>query len=93
MMYKFVLKKRELTYNPYIEQLQKNSDIRIKNNKDYQLLLKKIKNAEEDDDDIEEDGDIEDELDGENENSSGQNDLQLIETYNIMKDLILLNKK
>ena len=84
-MYKFDLQKREDTYKPYLEQLQKNSNMRVEKNKDYQALLKIIKS----DDDIE----IEDELEEERENSIGQNDLQLIETYNIMKDLLSLMAK
>jgi carboxyl-terminal processing protease len=63
------------TYAPYLETLQKNSQLRISLNKNYQNLLKELSKKE----------DFSDSTD-----FFGQNDLQLSETINIMKDLILL---
>lgn len=75
-LYKFNLQTRLTTYKPYVDTLKKNSEERIKNNKNYQNFLKEIKKKELADD--------------ENQEQFGQSDLQLYETYNIMKDLIYL---
>jgi len=74
-LYKFNLQTVSTQYTPYRELLQKNSSTRIQQNKNYQNFIKEISNKDED---------------AEPENSFGQTDLQLVETYNIMKDLILL---
>lgn len=74
-LYKFDLQQRLTLYSAHIEQLKKNSDLRIANNKDYQAFLKDLENRDEDDDEPDE---------------YGQVDLQLQETYNVMKDLIVL---
>jgi carboxyl-terminal processing protease len=74
-LYKFNLQTVSTQYTPYKELLQKNSATRIQQNKNYQNFIKEISNRDED---------------AEPENSFGQTDLQLVETYNIMKDLILL---
>lgn len=66
------------TYQPYLEILKKNSQERIAQNKNYQNLLKEIEKK---------DGFIE------SADFFGQNDLQLIETSNIMKDLIYFMQK
>ncbi len=66
------------TYTPYLEILKKNSSERIAQNKNYQNLLKEI---EKKDDFID------------STDFFGQNDLQLIETSNIMKDLIYFMQK
>jgi carboxyl-terminal processing protease len=66
------------TYKPYLEILKKNSSERISQNKNYQNLLKEI---EKKDDFID------------STDFFGQNDLQLIETSNIMKDLIYFMQK
>lgn len=79
LLYRFNLQPRLNLYNTYLETLRKNSDHRIANNKNYQNFLKDLKKNS---DDVVED---------ESADQYGQNDLQLIETYNIMKDLILLN--
>lgn len=79
LLYKFDLQKKLKTYDPYIGTLKKNAEYRIEHNKNYQSFLKEIKK----DNTIEPD----------TEEEFGQNDLQLTETYNIMKDLILLMKE
>jgi carboxyl-terminal processing protease len=61
------------TYQPYLEVLKKNSTERIAQNKNYQNLLKELEKKDEFIDSAD---------------FFGQNDLQLIETSNIMKDLI-----
>lgn len=61
------------TYQPYVEYLKTNSEERIAQNKNYQNFLKEISKK----DSFSESSDF-----------FGQNDLQLIETTNIMKDLI-----
>lgn len=61
------------TYQPYLETLKKNSQERIAQSKNYQNLLKELEKK----DDFADPSDF-----------FGQNDLQLIETSNIMKDLI-----
>ena len=75
-LYKFGLQEKLDTYNPYLPKLKENSLHRIAINKDYQNLIKEIKKKEESDPDKVE--------------NFGQNDLQLDETYNIMKDLIFM---
>lgn len=76
LLYKYDLQKQLDTYVPYMETLKTNSNHRIENNKNYQALLKEIKK--------------ENLLEDESKEQFGQNDLQLTEAYNIMKDLILL---
>jgi carboxyl-terminal processing protease len=76
LLYKFDLQKKLNTYEPFLPTLRTNSTYRIENNKNYQALLKEIKK--------------ENILEQEAEEQFGQNDLQLTEAYNIMKDLILL---
>jgi carboxyl-terminal processing protease len=61
------------TYQPYLEILKKNSTERIAQNQNYQNFLKELDKK----DDLADPTDF-----------FGQNDLQLIETNNIMKDLI-----
>jgi carboxyl-terminal processing protease len=76
LLYKFDLQKKINTYQPYLEQLRKNAAYRIEHNKNYQTMLKEIKKK---------DKDI---AENESEEEFGQNDLQLTETYNTMKDLL-----
>lgn len=64
-------------YEPFLPILTTNSEKRIENNVNYQNFLKELK---EKDDQIEEDP----------ENSFGKNDLQLVEAYSIMKDLVMM---
>lgn len=77
LLYKFDLQKPLKTYTPYLEQLKKNSDHRLTHDKNYQNFLKEIQKKS-------------DEIDPENPEQFGQNDLQLQESYNLMKDLIFL---
>jgi carboxyl-terminal processing protease len=63
----------QTTYQPYLEVLTKNSEERLAQNKNYQSLLKEIAKKENFSDPTD---------------FFGQNDLQLIETENIMKDLV-----
>lgn len=76
-LYKFDLQKQLKIYEPYLNLLKKNSELRIATNKNYQNFLKEIKKKSE-------------EIDMENPEEFGKNDLQLLEAYSIMKDLILL---
>jgi carboxyl-terminal processing protease len=69
------LQQKSDLYAPYVEQLNKNSLYRVTNNINYQSFLKEINKK--------------DILEGESE-EFGQNDLQLNEAYNVIKDLILL---
>ncbi len=66
------------TYTPYLEKLKVNSEARIAHNKNYQNFIKELNKKEES-------ADLFDFF--------GQNDLQLIETCNIMKDLIYFMEK
>lgn len=76
MLYSFDLQPRLTVYQPYLEQLRKNATYRIEKNQNYQNFLKELKKKEILDDD-----------EGE---EFGQNDLQLTEANNVMKDLILM---
>lgn len=75
-LYKFGLQEKLDTYMPYLEKLKDNSSARLDNNRNYQNMLKEIKKKDDSDPDVVE--------------NFGQNDLQLEEAYNIMKDLILI---
>lgn len=78
LLYNFDLQQRLTAYQPYIDQLCKNAAYRIEKNQNYQSFLKELKKKDKellDEEDVEE---------------FGQNDLQLAEAYNVMKDLILL---
>lgn len=77
LLYRFDLQKPLKTYVPYIDQLKKNSEARLKNDKNYQNFIKELKKKAE-------------EIDPENPEEFGQNDLQLQESYSLMKDLIFL---
>lgn len=77
-IYKTNLQTIQTTYQPYLENLKKNSEERLSQNKNYQNLLKEIAKK----DDFADTTDF-----------FGQNDLQLIETSNIMKDLIYFMDK
>jgi carboxyl-terminal processing protease len=76
-LYKHNLQPKLSTYKPFRETLIKNSELRIKANKNYQSFLKELNNKNYDAEPIE---------------LFGQSDLQLAETMNIMKDLIFLMK-
>ncbi len=74
-MYKYNLQTQLTTYVPYIDILKKNSKLRIDTNKNYQSFLKEVEKKNFDAEPIE---------------LFGQTDLQLVESLNIMKDLIFL---
>lgn len=76
LLYKFNLQKKLRTYHPYLQTLNSNKDYRLENNKNYQAFLKEIEKEGVDEEETEE--------------KFGQNDLQLTEAYNVMKDLIIL---
>lgn len=73
-LYKFNLQTPMQTYTPYLETLKNNSDWRIKQNRDYQTFLQEIAKKDL----------------SETTEHYGKSDFQLVETVNIMKDLILL---
>ena len=75
-LYHFDLQDKIDTYMPYLEKLKENSKFRIDNSLNYQNLLKEIKKKDESDPDHAE--------------NFGQNDLQLEEANNLMKDLIIM---
>lgn len=75
-LYKFGLQEKLDTYMPYLEKLKENSSSRLQNSRNYQNMIKEIKKKEE--------------SNPEEVENFGQNDLQLEEAYNIMKDLIFM---
>ncbi len=75
-VYKTDLQEKINLYGPYLETLKVNSENRVALNQNYQNFLKEINKEEFEEDEVE---------------KFGQNDLQLEETVNIMKDLILLS--
>lgn len=77
VFYKFDLQPRLETYKAFLPILKQNSSHRVQNNKNYQNFIKEMKKK---DDNLEDDSTEE----------FGQNDLQLTEAYNLMKDLVLL---
>ena len=81
-IYKFDLQKKLTTYEPYLPILKKNVAYRIEHDKNYQNFLQEVKKNEV--------GDLDEESATELGKEFGQNDLQLTETYNVMKDLVLL---
>lgn len=76
LLYKFDLQPRLTTYQPYLERLKKNSEERIANNKSYQTFIKELQKKDHNDE--------------EQPEEINQFDLQLNETYNIMRDLLYL---
>lgn len=79
LLYRYNLQPKLNTYDSYLPALKDNSKSRINLNPNYQSFLKEIANKE-------------DIVEGEDEEDYGQNDLQLRETYNVMKDLIMLQQ-
>jgi carboxyl-terminal processing protease len=75
--YKFGLQQRLHMYDSHLGVLSKNSSMRIEKNKNYQGFLKELKKNSSD-------------IEEEDAEQYGQNDLQLLEAYNIMKDLLFL---
>lgn len=78
MLYKFDLQPKIDTYNRYVGALATNSANRMAVDQNYQNFLKELKKKQFDEEDDPE--------------QFGQNDLQLQETYNVMKDLVLLSQ-
>jgi carboxyl-terminal processing protease len=74
-LYKYNLQTKLTTYEPHLETLRKNSELRIQQNKNYQSFLCELKKKNYDADPID---------------LFGQSDLQLSEAMNVMKDLIFL---
>lgn len=75
-LYKFDLQSVSTKYTSFLPKLQKNSSVRIQQNKNYQNFLAQLEKNEFLSESIE---------------VFGQEDLQLSETMNIMKDFILLH--
>ena len=73
--YRYQLQNRLTTYTCFLEQLKKNATLRINGNKIYQNFLDEANKKNYDSEAID---------------FFGQNDLQLSETFNVMKDLIML---
>lgn len=78
-LYRFNLQPRLTRYTQYNHLLSINSTYRIEHNKNYQSFIKELKKKRKD-------------LEEDSEEEFGQNDLQLTEANNIMKDLILLDE-
>ena len=76
-MYKKDQQQKLDLYGSHIEILKKNSTCRIDQNRNYQNFLKEVKKEE---------------FDAESMEKYGQNDLQLEESLNVMKDLILMER-
>ncbi|HEX2583204.1 MAG TPA: S41 family peptidase [Chlamydiales bacterium] len=74
-MYKYNLQTKLAMYEPYFETLRKNASLRLENNKNYQSFLTELGKKNFDASPVE---------------LFGQSDLQLVESYNVMKDLIFL---
>lgn len=78
-LYRFDLETVTNNYRQHRERLRDNSSKRIEKNNAYQYFLKQIKEERID-------------AEGELPTEMTRNDLQLTETYNIMKDLIILHE-
>jgi carboxyl-terminal processing protease len=81
LLYKFDLQKKVDIYSPYLATLQANTNYRLEHDKNYQNFLKELKKEQENGEEM---------AAQDSEEEFGKNDLQLIETYNIMKDLLFL---
>ncbi len=77
-MYRYNLQKKLDIYQPYMEKLKVNSEKRIGSNKSYQNFLTEVAKKNFDSDSV---------------TLFAQNDFQLIEAMNVMKDLIFLGKR
>ncbi len=81
ILYKYNMQKQLHTYDGFLQVLKANSAARIANNKNYQHMLQEIK--KEDEEAVEE----------EHPENYGRTDLQLNEAYEVMRDLLYLQKK
>lgn len=88
LLYRFNLQPQLSTYEKYLPILIANSAERIKNNKIYQEFLKELKKKDKNQ---EKDVDYDEET--ASETTVGKADLQLIETYNVVRDLLYLMLK
>ncbi len=77
LLYKHNMQQKIASFTQYLEILSKNSQIRLKDNKNYQNFLLEIKNKN---------------FESESVDNFGQNDLQLQEAINIIKDLSYLSE-
>ncbi|MBN2479249.1 MAG: PDZ domain-containing protein [Parachlamydiales bacterium] len=75
LLYKHNMQQKIANFTQYLDILKSNSQKRLEMNKNYQSFLKEIKNKN---------------FEAESVEIFGQNDLQLIEAYNITKDLSYL---
>jgi carboxyl-terminal processing protease len=82
-VYKHGLQPRLSIYTKYLPTLKKNAELRLKLNKNYQEFLKKIQKKDKDQESDAEEASAD-------SDSDGQVDWQLNETYNVMRDLIIL---
>ncbi|WP_239414458.1 S41 family peptidase [Estrella lausannensis] len=76
LAYKSTIQPKLTIYDQYLDTLKQNASWRLKHNKNYQTFLKELKKKK-------------DHVEGEEEDF-GQNDLQLNEAVNLMKDLVIL---
>lgn len=72
-MYRYNLQQKLFTYNAFVDRLKQNSQKRIDLNKNYKSFLAELEKKN---------------FDSEAVNSFNQNDLQLMEAMNVMKDLL-----
>lgn len=86
LLYKFNLQQKLKIYEPYLATLIKNSHQRIENNKLYQEFIKGLKEKDHENENSKTMELSEDDVD----KTVGNGDLQLNETYNILKDLLYL---
>lgn len=77
VLYQFDMQKKSNLYTPYLPRLIENSKLRIEQSKDYQAYFKELKKGSDEEHDEESP-----------EKPSNFGDLQLEETFNIMRDLI-----
>lgn len=78
-MYRFDLQQKLSCYSPFVEQLKNNSEYRVQLSTNYQNFITEIKKK--------------DERDPEKGEKFGLNDIQLEETYSVMKDLIVMMRE
>lgn len=78
-LYKFNLQPKLQIYEKYLPKLKENSTLRIQSNKNYKKFLEELKKS--------------DDADEEDPDKFGQSDLQLLEGFSIMKDLLYLQNK
>jgi len=82
-LYRFDLQQKLTTYVPFMSTLKKNEDYRMDYNKGYQAFLLELKSNKVDQEQNEGEETEQDEL-------GGPKDYQLMDAYNIMKDLLYM---